>query len=163
MDGEPINQKRAQRETDMQYQLKIGDQDFAVEVGAQQAGRLRVTVNGTPYDVTLVQDAPASAPRVASAAPPRESVSQRPSAAVSPGNKPAETAAGGTVLAPIPGLILEIKVKVGDMVQAGQSVVVMEAMKMENNLTTGISGVVKEIRVQKGSEVATGDVILRIG
>ncbi len=147
----------------MRYQLKIGDRDFAVEVGGQQAGILRVTVNGTPYDVTLVQDTPASMPRVAPAETAQESVSQRPAVVASAGNKPVETAAGGTVLAPIPGLILEIKVKVGDMVQAGQSVAVMEAMKMENNLTAHISGMVTEIRVQKGSEVATGDVILRIG
>ena len=66
-------------------------------------------------------------------------------------------------MAPIPGLIVEIKVHLGDKVQAGQSVAVMEAMKMENDLTSHVSGVVEEILVQKGTEVATGDVILRIG
>ena len=53
----------------MQYHLKIGEQDFAVEVEAQQAASLRVSVNGIPYDVTLVQDALAPRPRVAAAAP----------------------------------------------------------------------------------------------
>ncbi|MCB2148631.1 MAG: acetyl-CoA carboxylase biotin carboxyl carrier protein subunit [Deltaproteobacteria bacterium] len=140
----------------MQYQLKIGDQDFAVTVEAQPAAGLRVSVNGTPYDVTIVQEASSSSlPRVAVAASVREPA-------------PAESASGttavqGAILAPIPGLILEIKVRVGDTVQAGQTVAVMEAMKMENNLTTHLSGVVKEILVQKGSEVATGDAILRIG
>ena len=140
----------------MQYHLKIGGQDFSVKVDEQQAAGLRVSVNGTPYDVTIVQEASsAPLPRVAVAAPVSEPAPVEPA--------PGTTAAQGAVLAPIPGLILEIKVRVGDPVQTGQTVAVMEAMKMENNLTTHLSGVVKEILVQKGSEVATGDVILRIG
>jgi biotin carboxyl carrier protein len=66
------------------------------------------------------------------------------------------------VAAPIPGLIVKINVAVGDSVTAGQTVAIMEAMKMENNLTCAVSGTVQEIRVQKGSEVATGDVIMII-
>jgi biotin carboxyl carrier protein len=65
--------------------------------------------------------------------------------------------------APIPGLILEVRVKVGDRVSAGQIVAVMEAMKMENNLIAQKDGVVQDIRVQKGTEVSTGDVIMVIG
>ena len=76
--------------------------------------------------------------------------------------KPAAVMGAGTVTAPIPGLILRINVAVGDAVTAGQTVAVMEAMKMENNLTSAVSGTVQEIRVQKGSEVATGDVIMII-
>jgi biotin carboxyl carrier protein len=57
---------------------------------------------------------------------------------------------------------LEVRVKVGDKVTAGQIVAVMEAMKMENNLIAQKDGVVKEIRVQKGTEVSTGDVIMII-
>jgi biotin carboxyl carrier protein len=67
------------------------------------------------------------------------------------------------VVAPIPGLILDIKVAAGDSVSAGQVVAVMEAMKMENNLVSNVSGTVQEIRVQKGAEVSTGDVIMLIG
>jgi biotin carboxyl carrier protein len=65
--------------------------------------------------------------------------------------------------APIPGLILDIKVTVGESVVAGQSVATIEAMKMENSLTSTVSGTVKEIRVQKGAQVATGDVVMIIG
>jgi biotin carboxyl carrier protein len=64
------------------------------------------------------------------------------------------------VLAPIPGQILDIKIRVGETVQAGQTVATMEAMKMENNIVSNIDGTVQEIRVQKDSEVATGDVIM---
>lgn len=146
----------------MQYQLKIGAQAFAVEVGEQKAGVLRVSVNGNPYDVIVRQGA-ASAPRAAVAEPVRQPAAKAATPAAAAGPAPPAAAFDGAVLAPIPGLILEIKVGVGDAVQAGQTVAVMEAMKMENELVSHVSGVVKEILVQKGSEVSTGDVIMRIG
>ncbi len=137
----------------MLYQFKIGEEDFAVAVEAHQAGSLRVTVNGTPYDVGIVQSEGAPAPTA-------------PQAAVAPApatDRPAATGGQGVVLAPIPGLIVDVKVHVGDAVRVGQTVAVMEAMKMENNLVAPVDGVVREVLVQKGSEVATGDRILRIG
>jgi biotin carboxyl carrier protein len=69
---------------------------------------------------------------------------------------------GGAVVAPIPGLILQIKVKVGDAVSAGQVVAIMEAMKMENNISSNISGTVASIRAGEGAQVTTGDVIMLI-
>jgi biotin carboxyl carrier protein len=65
-------------------------------------------------------------------------------------------------MAPIPGIILQILVQPGDPVKAGQIVAVMEAMKMENNLAAETTGTVREVRVEKGSEVSTGDVIMII-
>jgi biotin carboxyl carrier protein len=143
----------------MQYQLEIGGQEFIVHVEEQKPGTLRVSVNGAPYDVMLRQGA-GPAPRTAEAVPP-----PRQTAPADPTPSPAvPVAAGdGIVCAPIPGLILEVTVRVGESVHAGQVVAVMEAMKMENNLTSHLSGKVLEILVQKGSEVATGDTILRIG
>ena len=82
-----------------------------------------------------------------------------PASAVPPPTRtpaPAAVFASGTITAPIPGLIVDILVSVGDMVKAGQVVVVMEAMKMENPLITTIDGQVKEICLQKGAQVATG-------
>ena len=146
----------------MLYQLKIGEQDFAVEVGSQSAGSLRVAVNGTPYDVTVVQDGSSSIPRPVAVAPVSH-VAQPPPSAAPAASRPASTAVEGAVRAPIPGLIVAIPVKVGDTVLVGQTVAVMEAMKMENNLVSQLDGTVLEILVQKGADVATGDVILRIG
>jgi biotin carboxyl carrier protein len=71
--------------------------------------------------------------------------------------------ANGEIIAPIPGRIMDVKVKFGDPVTKGQTVATMEAMKMENNIISTIDGVVQEIRVQKDSEVATGEVIMIIG
>ena len=69
---------------------------------------------------------------------------------------------GNTVTAPLPGRIIDIKVKVGDEVKAGQEVLVLEAMKMENSVTTDYSGKVKQILVQAGDTVATDAVLLEI-
>ena len=71
--------------------------------------------------------------------------------------------ANGEIIAPIPGRIMDVKVKVGAPVTKGQTVATMEAMKMENNIVSTMDGIVQEIRVQKDSEVATGEVIMIIG
>lgn len=146
----------------MHYQFKIGGLDYAVDVDAQPAGGLRVSVDGTPYEVTVIREALSAAPRPAVLKPDRNPSPGTETAALPAVSPLSAESVGGAVLAPIPGLILEIKVQVGASVQAGQAVAVMEAMKMENNLVTKVSGTVSEILVQKGSEVATGDVIMRV-
>ena len=150
----------------MAYRITIGKKTFEVDIDHIVDGRARVTVNGEPFDVVVENFAQASA----GIEPAR--ISQAPAAPARPARsavsllKPAHAAfaAGSDALsAPIPGLILEVKVQVGDKVANGQVVAVMEAMKMANNLTAHKDGVVQEIRVQKGSEVSTGDVIMVIG
>ena len=80
--------------------------------------------------------------------------------------KPAEAAkaviTGNTVTAPLPGRIIELKVKVGDAVKAGQEVAVLEAMKMENAITSDFAGTVKQILVRQGQTVATDAVLMEI-
>ena len=151
----------------MKYQLKIDDKQFTVDIGEIQAGCIQVNVNGRPYTVSIEE----GLPPIPEAQPPRPSpppaaqqtagIPKALSAAAA--LKPVCVSGAGTLVAPIPGLILKINVAVGDAVAVGQTVAVMEAMKMENNLTSAISGVVQQIRVQKGAEVATGDVIMVIG
>ena len=70
---------------------------------------------------------------------------------------------GKTIIAPLPGKVIDIKVKVGDTVTAGQEVVLLEAMKMENSITSDYTGVVKQILVSVGDNVATDAVIIEIG
>ena len=69
---------------------------------------------------------------------------------------------GKTILAPLPGKVIDIKVKVGEVVKAGEEVVVLEAMKMENSITSDYTGVVKQILVAVGDNLATDAVILEI-
>jgi len=152
----------------MRYKIAVGDSKFDIEVGEIQAGLAEVAVNGTIYQVNIenyAEVAPArgvqppktmtAAPRTAGGSAPHPAI--QAAAAVSPA-----PAGEGMVVAPIPGLILQIKVKVGDVVSAGQVVAVLEAMKMENNISSNISGTVTGIRAGEGSQVTTGDVIMVI-
>jgi biotin carboxyl carrier protein len=162
----------------MKYQLEINRKNFDVTIAGMTADMARVVVNGQTYDVRVlnsgsimssetsrtaveqpvaVPERVAEAPAVSPAPAPVQPAPSRPAAPV------AGPVDGEPILAPIPGLILEIKVKVGDAVAAGQTVAVMEAMKMENSLVTHVDGIIRDIRVQKGSEVSTGDVILVVG
>lgn len=74
--------------------------------------------------------------------------------------KEKEANATGTLVAPIPGMIVEIKKKVGDKVTASETLVVLEAMKMMNNLTSGVDGIIKEVKFESGDSVTKGDVII---
>ncbi|HWG73210.1 MAG TPA: biotin carboxylase N-terminal domain-containing protein [Acidimicrobiales bacterium] len=76
---------------------------------------------------------------------------------------PAGAAGSGAVTVPMQGTIVKVLARVGDVVEAGQAVCVLEAMKMENNITTEASGTVREVRVQPGAAVGAGDVVMVIG
>jgi biotin carboxyl carrier protein len=149
----------------MGYKLSVGGKKFDVEIGPIVDGQARVSVNNQFYDVRVENFAEVAAGIPAASAAEAPSIPAKPSRSAVSLLNPSQVAfaAGDDALsAPIPGLILEVRVKVGDRVTAGQIVAVMEAMKMENNLIAQKDGAVKEIRVQKGTEVSTGDVIMII-
>lgn len=149
----------------MRYNLSIGDQKYEVEVGEIVGDAVTVQVNGAPYEVVIENHEAlglsAPSPQPVTTPPPAAAPARKPSPAVSaPAPALATVGGDGVVLAPIPGRILDVKVQVGESVKAGQTLATMEAMKMENNIVSNIDGTVQEIRVQKDSEVATGDVIM---
>ena len=116
--------------------------------------KFHVNVNGTPYEVEVEEIAAGAAP-----AAPVQAAAPAPAPAAA-----APVAAGATsVTAPMPGNILDIKVKVGDMVEANTVVIMLEAMKMENEIFAGAAGKVTAINVPKGSTVNSGDVLVVIG
>ena len=124
-----------------EYKLKINSNDYHVVVSGLSNGRADVMVNGQSYSVEIADaqaasDAgkPASAPAVTATAP-------------APAAKPA---AGGAVKSPLPG------------VGTGQRLMILEAMKMENNIDSDREGTVKEIKVATGDSVLEGDVLLTI-
>lgn len=111
--------------------------------------KYKVTVNGQSYDVGVEEVGSAASPSVAAA----------PVATSAPAAAPSAPAAAtaGTVKAPMPGTVLSIKVAAGQAVKRGAVLLILEAMKMENEITAPSDGVVAAIRVQAGSTVNTGD------
>jgi biotin carboxyl carrier protein len=113
-----------------------------------------ITVNGVAYSVSVEETSAGAAPVAAPAAAPK---------AAAPAAKPAAPAAaqGATaVKAPMPGNILDVKVKAGDSVKAGDILVILEAMKMENEIVAPTDGTVAAINVNKGDTVNSGDVLV---
>jgi biotin carboxyl carrier protein len=159
----------------VKYQIAVGDRNFDVEVVGVQAGIATVVVNGTSYDVTIANwaDIGPSHPGTAvplTPTPPRHEAAvplvsrATPQPVLNVARPAASSAAGGAaVVSPMPGLLLDVKVNVGDTVTAGQPIAILEAMKMENVIFTSVNGQVLEVRAPKGSEVNTGDVIVLIG
>ena len=144
-----------------QYKYKINGNDYTVSIGDIDHNVAQVEVNGVPYKVQLENPSAKAAPvvikQVKAAPAPRTETGAKVIA------KPTAAAGQKTVKAPLPGVIIDIKVKVGDTVDANTVVAVLEAMKMENNVNAGVSGTVKSINVSKGDSVLEGNDIITIG
>ena len=117
-----------------------------------------ITVNGVAYSVSVEETAAGAAP-VATAAP---AAPAAPKAAPAPAAAPKAAGAAGAVAvkAPMPGNILDVKVKAGDSVKAGDVLAILEAMKMENEIVAPQDGTVASVNVNKGDTVNSGDVLV---
>lgn len=157
----------------MHYHLVIQDKKYVVEIGAMEDGIVAVNVNDEIYHVSVENPdqlnpnrGGAQYPTVTEAvdaAPVKPAPATMRTGAAAPVAPAAAAVGDGAVTAPIPGLLIDLKVQVGDTVAIGQTVAVMEAMKMENNINSTVAGKVQEIRVESGAVVAGGDVIMVIG
>lgn len=157
------------------YNFRINGHDYQVDVNSVEGGIADVTVNGTDYKVELADAVPAPAQQAArpapqatfTAAPAPQATAPAAQTAAQPAAQPATASApqgkGEVVTAPLPGVILDIKVKVGDAVKAGQTVAVLEAMKMENEIEATASGTVTAVNAGKGDSVLEGAAIITIG
>ena len=142
------------------YKFKINGNEYNVAINSVEGKNASVTVNGTPYQVEL-DEAPAAAPVQAPVAAPAPVAAAPAAAPAAPA--PAAAGAGKAVTSPLPGVIIAVKVKVGDAVKAGQEVAVLEAMKMENSIEATHDGTVTAINVAKGDSVLEGAPIVTIG
>ncbi|MFY9116671.1 MAG: biotin/lipoyl-containing protein [Bacteroidales bacterium] len=135
-----------------EYKLIINGNNYNVVINELEDTLAEVEVNGTPYQITIdkpIKKAPVPTPSRS----PRAAV---PAAAKSVASKPASSGGTHTIHSPLPGVILEVTVKEGDTVKAGQKLIVLEAMKMENNIEADRDGVVSSIKVSKGDSVLEG-------
>ena len=123
----------------------------------------RVTVNGVAYDVVVEELNGSSAPAPVAAAPVAAPVAA-PKAAPAPAAAPAKSGNEGAVKvkAPMPGTIMKVNVKVGDTVKKGDVLCVLEAMKMENDISAPQDGTVASVNVQKGASVQAEEVLVTL-
>lgn len=153
------------------YNFRINGHDYQVDVNSVEGGIADVTVNGTDYKVELADAVPAPAQQAArpapqatfTGAPAPQATAPTPQTAAQTATASAPQGKGEVVTAPLPGVILDIKVKVGDVVKAGQTVAVLEAMKMENEIEATASGTVTAVNAGKGDSVLEGAAIITIG
>jgi biotin carboxyl carrier protein len=159
------------------YQYKVQGVDYEVEIVEVEGKIARVNVNGIPFEIEMQKPinaakhpvlaatkrtAPVAAAPVTPVAPTAAAVQS--TAVQSKPTQPAASAGAGTpVKAPLPGTINAINVKVGDTVAVGDVVIVLEAMKMQNNIEAENAGTVTSILVQQGDSVMEGAVMLTIG
>ena len=156
------------------YKYIVQGVDYEVEIAEVEGKIARVNVNGIPFEIEMQKPinaakhpalaatkrtataAPAEAPAAPAAAP----VAAAPA---KPAAQPAAAGAGNALKAPLPGTINAINVKVGDKVNVGDIVIVLEAMKMQNNIEAENAGTVTSILVNPGDSVMEGAVMLTIG
>lgn len=138
-----------------EFKIKINGNDYNIVVSRTEDNQIDMEVNGQLFPVELEQAAkpvritkPVNKPVETTVSAPKVQVSKPVAAASSAGK--------GSVKSPLPGVILEISVNVGDTVSTGQKLFVLEAMKMENTINSDKDGKVAEIKVQKGDSVLEG-------
>jgi biotin carboxyl carrier protein len=142
------------------FKFKINDKNYDAEIVNVEENILTLSLNGTEYKVELDESAPKP---VVKKAVPVAAPSVTPAIPTTPTTPAASTGADTSLKSPLPGTILDLFVKAGDTVEKGQKVILLEAMKMENNIEADKAGVIKEIKVSKGDAVMEGDVLLLIG
>lgn len=139
-----------------EYKYKINGNLYKVTVGDIEGKNVHVEVNGTPYTVELEKEA---APKIKPVVRIAATTPAAPPPAIS---RPAASAAKGSISSPLPGVILDIKVKEGDEVKRGQTLMVLEAMKMENDIKSDRDGKVTKINVSKGESILEGTDLISI-
>jgi len=127
------------------YKMKINGEKYDAKIKKYKSDQVIVEVNGIDYEIEL------------------ETTDRRKTEIVRSEKIHPTIDVVKSVLAPIPGLILRILVKEGDSVNAGDPVLILEAMKMESEITSTVTGVVKNISVKEGTSVQEGETLIEVG
>ena len=132
-----------------EYKYKINGTEYTVAIHKIDDKEAELEVNGTPFNVEILTEKKkkAAAPTIKR---------PQPAQPVEKVTKPAASSSRGAIKAPLPGVIIDVVVNVGDKVKRGQKLLVLEAMKMENNINSDKDGTVVEIKVRKGDSILEG-------
>lgn len=145
-----------------EFKMKINGNDYNVVVKNIQDNVAEVEVNGNSYSVEMdgvVKSTSKINRPVVTPTSPQVAAPASPSAPTTPSGG----ASGSTIISPLPGVIVDVCVKEGDSVNVGQKLLVLEAMKMENNINADRAGKILQIKVQKGDSVLEGNDLIIIG
>lgn len=144
-----------------EYKYIINGNPYKVTISDINENIAHVEVNGTSYKVEF-EKAPVVSPKKPVVIKQQAVAPTKPAAQTTVINKPTAPAGKSGVKSPLPGVILDIKVNVGDTVKKGQTIIILEAMKMENNINADKDGTVTAISVNKGDSVLEGSVLVTI-
>ena len=146
------------------FNYKINGSPYRVVVQNSDQESVELEVNGTPYTVELEQKKKKPISSIQRQTPIATTGTSDMVAKPKPTVTRTPVATGSNVVnAPLPGVVLDIKVKVGDIVKKGETILVLEAMKMENNIQSTSDGTVTKISVEKGASVLEGMELIVIG
>lgn len=151
------------------YNYKVKGVDYEVEIADVEGNIAKVNVNGIPFEVELQKPINAAkhptmfTPKVQAPKPVESKPASASPAPATAAQASVVVGAGTPLKSPLPGTITEVKVQVGQKVNVGDSVVVLEAMKMQNNIEAEISGQITSVVVKPGDTVMEGAVLLTIG
>ncbi len=141
------------------FNFTIQGNNYEVEILNIEDNLAEIDVNGSVYQVELQQVVKQTkTPKLI-----RKPVVPSAESATAKTSKPSEKKGVGSIKAPLPGTILAVKVKVGDKVKIGDTLLIMEAMKMENNINSDKEGEISNIKIKEGDSVLEGDVLVEIG
>jgi len=145
------------------YVLEIGEKEYTAEVTEVTTENVKITINGEHYNVKLKEFGRTHKPmpeiqkieKVQSSRP-------APTPTIKPVSQPVVGDNAGAVYAPLPGLILDVMIKEGDVVNAGQNLILMEAMKMENQIQAPHDGIINKVYVKKGDSIEEEQLLIEI-
>ena len=143
------------------FKIVVDDNVYSVAVERLGVGRYRVRLGDKVAEVSVEEEIPRIT-SIRKEAPGKPGIQLTSVTSIKEAptlEKEQKTAVSGAVTAMLPGIVLKILVSPGDVVKAGQPIMVLEAMKMENEIVSPVDGVVQEIRVKEGDKVETGDLL----
>ena len=138
------------------YRMKINGEKYEARIKKYKSDQVIVEVNGIDYEIELERDNLRKTEMV------RSKKTQLALNVVKTPSKPV-VASAGSVLAPIPGLVLRLLVEEGDSVNAGDPVLILEAMKMESEIASTATGIINKINAKEGASVQEGEVLIEVG